>query len=179
MPATLYNLDLANLFPSDEVGASNSQHLVMEGVTIPGMEETTKEHNPGGGVGSIMLGQRSFKLGPLSFDLKGVNPEVMNKIMPAGASVTPWTVRANIRDVRAHKDIPLKAIVRGRLTKVELGNFRREDGLSNKYEIAEIHAYQLFFNNQEKVFYDWFQGPRGLRIDGVYVLDQAAINIGL
>ena len=178
MASTLYNLDFANLFVDDD-NPNKSEFLTMESVTIPGLEEQTKAHNPGGGVGVIDLGQRSIVVSMLQFKLKGINPNTMTKFMPIGRSVTPYTIRANIRDVANHTDIPLKAVVRGRLTKMQFGAFQKEDGLSNDYEIKEIQFYQLHFQGQEKIYYDWFQGPRGVRIDGRPVFDQAAINVGL
>jgi phage tail tube protein FII len=178
MAGTLFNLDSANLFAGDD-DPSDSQFLVLKTVKIPALEEQTKEHLGGGAVSSIMLGMRHFKIAPLTFTLEGFNPTIMPRFMPAGAARIKYTIRGNIRDIRTHEDIPLKAIVEGRMTKSEISEFKKDDGASTDYEINEILFYHLFFGKDEKIYFDYFSGPNGLRMDGVSVLDNVARNLGL
>lgn len=176
--STIYNVDTANLFIGDD-DPTDSQFLVLKNIKIPSLEEKTKEHAGGGATAAITLGMRSFKLGALTFSLEGFNPNVLPRFMPVGTGRIKYTIRANVRDVRTHEDIPLKAIVEGRMTKVEMSDFKKDEGISNEYEINEMLFYHLFFGPQEKIYFDYWSGPRGLRIDGVSPLDQVARNIGL
>jgi phage tail tube protein FII len=178
MPATLYNLDAMNLFVGDD-DPTDSQFLTMQNVKIPGLEEQTKEHAGGGAISSIDLGMRYFKIAPLTFTLQGFNPTVMPRFMPAGAQRIKYTARGNIRDVRTHDDIALKAIVEGRMTKVEISDFKRDDGVTTEYEIKEILFYQLFIGDAEKIYFDYWAGPSGLRMDGNLILGGMARNLGL
>ncbi|RWC91643.1 MAG: hypothetical protein EOS72_03020 [Mesorhizobium sp.] len=178
MPNTLYNLDSANLFIGDD-DPSESQFLALKTIKIPGMEEQTKDHMGGGAVASIKLGMRSFTIHPLTFSLEGFNPTVMPRFMPAGAARIKYTVRGNVRDIRTHDDIPVKAIIEGRMTKSEISDFKKDDGVSTDYDISEILFYHLYFGTQEKIYFDYFAGPNGLRIDGVSTLSGVARNLGL
>lgn len=178
MPATLYNLDAANLFVGDD-DPTDSQFLALKSVKIPSMEEQTKEHMGGGAIASIDLGMRSFKIAPLTFSLEGFNPTVITRFMPAGPARIKYTVRGNIRDVRTHEDIALKAIVEGRMTKAEVSEFKKDDGITTEYEIKEILFFHLFFGGDEKVYFDYWAGPNGLRMDNVSVLAGPARNLGL
>lgn len=178
MPNTLFNLDSANLFIGDD-DPTESQFLALKTVKIPGMEEQTKDHMGGGAVASIKLGMRSFTIAPLAFSLEGYNPTVMPRFMPAGAARIKYTIRGNIRDIRTHEDIPLKAIVEGRMTKAEISEFKKDDGISSDYEINEILFYHLYFGAAEKIYFDYFAGPNGLRIDAVSTLQGVSRNLGL
>lgn len=178
MPATLFNLDAANLFVGDD-DPTNSQFLTLKNVKLPGMEEQTKEHMGGGAVASIRLGMRSFSIAALTFTLEGFNPTVMTRFMPVAAQRIKYTVRGNIRDIRTHEDISMRAIVEGRMTKSELSDFKKDDGVTTDYEINEILFYHLYFGAEEKIYFDYWAGPNGLRIDGVDALPGVARNLGL
>lgn len=178
MPATLYNLDAANLFVGDD-DPTNSQFLTLKNVKLPGLEEQTKEHLGGGAVFSIRLGMRSFSIAPLAFTLEGFNPTVMTRFMPIGAQRVKYTIRGNIRDVRTHEDIALRAIVEGRMTKSEISDFKRDDGITTDYEINELLFYHLYFGADEKIYADYLAGPNGVRIDGKAALPGVARNLGL
>ncbi len=178
MPATLFNLDSANLFVGDD-DPTNSQFLTLKTVKIPGMEEQTKDHMGGGAVASIKLGMRSFTIAPLSFSLEGFNPDIMPRFMPAGPARIKYTIRGNVRNIRTHEDLPLRAIVEGRMTKAEISEFKKDDGVSTDYEINEVLFYHLYFGNQEKIYFDYWAGPNGLRMDGVSTLQGVSRNLGL
>lgn len=174
--ATLYNLDTANLFVGDEA-PNRSEFLVLNGVKIPALEEATKEHKPGGGIGGINMGMRSIKPLVLTFSLFGFNPDVMPKFMTNRRE--SYTIRANVSNVRTQEDIPLVAVVHGRMTKVETSEFKKEDGISTDYEINEITRFKLTFNRQEKIYIDMFGGPAAIRVDGRPLFRRVARNIGL
>jgi phage tail tube protein FII len=178
MSATLYNLDSANLYVGDD-DPSDSQFLTLKTVKVPALEEQTKEHLGGGAIASIDMGMRYFKIAPLTFSLEGFNPTIMPRFMPGGAARIKYTVRGNIRDIRTHDDIALKAIIEGRMTKSEISEFKRDDGISADYEIKEILFYHLFFGKDEKIYYDYWAGPNGIRMNGASVLDNVARNLGL
>lgn len=177
MAQTLYNLDTANMFVGDD-DPTNSLFLALKTVKLPGLEEQTKEHLGGGAMASVRLGMRSFQLGALSFTLEGVNPDVMPRFMPATGRIK-YTIRGNIRDIRSHDDIPLRAIVEGRMTKVDMSEFKKDDGVTTDYEISEMLFYHLYFGSQEKIYFDYFSGPNGLRIDGISPVQNVARNLGL
>lgn len=178
MAATIFHMDSANLFVGDD-DPTNSQFLVIKDVKLPTLEESTKEHSGGGAAAAITLGMRQLNALELGFNLEGFNPDVMNKFMPIGSASTKYTVRGNVRDVRTHKDIETKAIIGGRMVKVDIGEFKKDDGISTGYEIKEVLSYQLFFDGAEKFYFDYFAGMAGVRVDGQQLFLDAARNLGL
>lgn len=176
MAATIFNLDAANLFVGDD-DPGNSQFLVLQNIKLPALEETVKSWNPAGGVGAIEMGMRRINALSIPFTLTGINPDVMNRFM-VGRRIN-YTIRANIADVTNQKDIPLIAVVQARMTKVDMGQFTKDDGMNTDYELREIIKYKLTIDGNEKHYVDLLQGPRGYRIDGVEIFREVARNIGL
>lgn len=176
MAGTIFNMDSANLFVGDD-DPTNSQFLTLKNVKIPGIIEKTKEHTGGGASASIELGTGIIQAPVLTFSLEGVNPDVMTKILQPQR--LKYTIRGNIRDLRTHDEIPLRAIVQGKMVKYESSQFEKETGMSTDYEIKEIVFYHLYFNNREKIYFDYFSGAAGIRIDGVATQQARARNLGL
>lgn len=176
MASTIYNLDTANLFCGDDQ-PENSQHLVINTIKIPNLEVMTKAWIPGGGVMAIEVGQKRINAPMLGFNLAGINPDVSPRFMQQRR--VNYTVRGNLFDVQSQQDIPLVAVVSGKMTKVDISNFSKDDGVTSDYEIREVVKYSLFVNNVEKFYFDFFSGPAGVRIDGENPFRDAAVNLGL
>jgi len=178
MAQTILHVDLANLFIGDD-DPTKSQHLVLKGVTLPQLTERTKQHSPGGGVMDVEIGLRKLQPLTMPFKLEGVNLDVLPRFMPAGAQRIKYTMRANIRDLLTHADIPLLAVITGRMTQANLNEMGSGNATETDYQISEIFQYQLIIDNQEKYYFDFFSGVAGVRIDGTAVFSTAAANLGL
>lgn len=176
MPATLFNVDSANLFVGDD-DPTNSQFLTIKNVKIPGITEKTKEHTGGGAAAAIELSTGIIEALTLSFSLAGFNPDVMTRVL--GRERIKYTMRANVRDIRTHAELPLRAIIEGKMTKYESSQFEKDSGMDSDYEVKEIIFYHLYFNNKEKFYFDYFAGPGGVRVDGVPAFAARARNLGL
>lgn len=176
MAATILNLDTANLFLGDD-DPDDSQFLALSSVKLPNLEEAVKEHTPGGGVGTIEIPMRKLNAIALTFSLMGMAPDALSMFMAARRQ--NYTVRGNMFDLASQNDIPVVGVVFGRMTKVEVSDFKKDDGVSTDYEIKGVMRYRLTIGGREKFFYDALQGPRGVRIDGVNPFARVARNIGL
>ena len=98
--------------------------------------------------------------------------------MPAAGRIK-YTIRGNVYDLREQTDLELKAIIQGRLTKMEMGEFTRDAGMTEDYEIKEALFYSISLGGQEKFYFDYFSGPAGFRVNGQVVQQRAARNLGL
>jgi phage tail tube protein FII len=177
MAATIFNMDSANLFVGDD-DPTNSQFLVLRNIKFPSLEEATKDHDGGGAVGTLTMGMRKLEALSLPFQLEGFNPSVMNKFMPITGR-TKYTIRGNMRDIRDHTDKEIRAVIEGRMTRAEMSEFSKDDGINTDYEIREIVFYELFADGDEKFYYDYFSGPKGVRVDGQEIFPVVARNLGL
>ncbi len=177
MANTLYIMDAAALFLGD-ADPTDAEIVTIKSVKIPALKEKTKSHMGGGATMEINLGMRALDPLEFSFKLEGFNPKAMSQLMPV-AGTLKYTVRGNVRDVKAGLDIGVRAIVNGRMTSYEPGEFSRDQGMESDYMFAEIMGYQLFLNDVEKFYFDYFGGPLGVRVDGEQIFRGQARNLGL
>ena len=177
MANTVQKLDTANLFVGDD-DPNASLHLQIRNVgVILDLEEATETFKPGGHVMSIDYGTRSFMLGPLTFELEGINPDVMSRFM--GPKKIKYTVRGNIRDLRTDADIPLVSIIEGRMVKVTHGAFSKGDSVNGQYEIKEISHYEVRIDGREELYVPFFEGISMFRRRGQPMFPDLAANLGV
>lgn len=178
MAGTILNLDTANLFAGDD-DPNSSQFLTLNSIKWPDLDEKMKAHNPGGGVMAVDVGMRSLDPMTLSFKLAGIQPDVMNQFMNGSPRRKKYTIRGNLNDLKTQADIPVLGVIEGRMISVKVGEFTKDNGLDTDYMIKEVVSYSLFIDGVEKLYFDLFAGPRGVRIDGVPIFNDVARNIGL
>lgn len=177
MANTLYIMDAAALFLGDE-DPTDAEIITIKSVKIPALKEKTKAHMGGGATMEVNLGMRALDPLEFSFKLEGVNEKAMGQLMPVSGRLK-YTVRGNIRDIKTGDDIGIRAIVDGRMTSYEPGEFSRDQGMESDYMFAEIMGYQLFVNDVEKFYFDYFGGPLGVRVNGNQIFRTQARNLGL
>ncbi|TVR06622.1 MAG: hypothetical protein EA385_14990 [Salinarimonadaceae bacterium] len=178
MAATLMVLDAASLFIGDE-DPTAAEYLTLKNVKIPALKEKTKEHTGGGATMSINIGMRVLEALEFSFKLEGFSHNAMSRFMPSGPARVNYTLRGSYRDLRTHEELALRAIINGRMISIEPSEFSRGEGIENDYMISEIMGYQLFLDDREKYYFDYFAGPTGVRIDGVQPFRTMGRNLGL
>jgi P2 family phage contractile tail tube protein len=175
---SLFVMDMATIMVGDD-NPNNLNHLTIESITLPVMSEKTVDHAAGGAVMEIKIGMSMLEALELSFKMKGLNPSVAVKFGMGQLVRLNYTIFGNVRDVLEDRLIPARVKVRGRMVKLDQGEFSRESGVSEDYMINEILKYEAYFDNQEKFYFDFARGPAGARIDGQPIFAQQAINLGL
>ena len=162
--ASLFILEAANLFVGDD-GPNNSKHLSLQKVKIPALEEVTAQHHAGGAVGEIEIGGLGVKALTCSFDIVGVDPQVLSQFGLGSKAQVPYTVYGMMRDKNGGRAVELKAIMQARLTKADQGEFKRGDLNAGAYELKEIVHYELYVDTVEKYYWDFFASD--YRVGGV------------
>lgn len=176
MSSTITNLNAANLFVGDD-DPTRSEFLTLKTVKLPKLTQSTKEHLGGGAAAKITLALANFTLDPLTFNLEGVNPHLIDRFMSPNR--IKYTLRANLFDAQAQLNIPLVAVLEGKMTELDIGEFQSDQGVATAYSIQELVYYELKIDNTEKIYFNYFAGLAGLRINGRAPLADAAANIGL
>ncbi len=158
----LYVMEAANLFCGDHDPAA-SKHLTLEELALPGLQENFVDHHPGGSRVGIEIATGVNKLEP-TFKLAGWDPELLN-LFGLGATATQnFTAYGVIRDKSTGIAIEARAVISGRLGKVEPDAFQRGELMGHEYAINEVMRYSLHIGGQEKVYWDFFSTD--WRIDG-------------
>jgi len=153
--SNIYLLEACNLFCGDH-DPSASNHLVLEEIKLPDLEEKTIAHEPGGGVmGVDWATTMVMPLNP-TFKLKGMDPERL-KLFGLGSTLRrKFTAYGVIREKRSNLQLEGKAIIEGVITKISGSAFKRGDGMDHDYEIKEVTSYQLYIDKKEVFYIDVF-----------------------
>lgn len=159
----LFIQEAVNLFVGDD-GPNNSKHLVLEGLKLPTLEEIAQKHYAGGAIGEIEVGGLGLKALQSTFKIKGYDPQIMSQFGLGTRANMPFTIYGAIRDKKGNSYKELKAVLHGRLAKVEVDDMKRGELIGADHMIHEIVHYELFWDKAEKYYYDYFTSE--WRVDG-------------
>jgi Bacteriophage tail tube protein len=163
MPSNVYVMEACNLFCGD-VDPSLSQHLTLSELKLPGLEENYVDHVAGGAPLAIEIDTHINRL-EATFNLAGWQPEVMTMIGASRQGAQTFTAYGVIRDRRSGKALESKAIMGGRLGRVNPANWRRGDLQHHEYSIRGLTHYELYMDGEEIYNWDFFLNQR--RIGGI------------
>lgn len=162
--ADLYIMEAANLFAGDEQ-PDNSNHLTLQELKLPGLEENYVDHTAGGAPVGIEVETHMSRL-EATFNLAGWNVNVMGLIGAWQREKQRFTARGFIRDRRTGSSMTALAVMWGRLGRVNPTNFRRGDLHGHEYAIRGITKYKLTMSmpngggNLELINWDFFTNTR-------------------
>ena len=160
---TLYIWEAANLFCGDH-DPKNSKHLSIQELKLPPLEEDFQDHKPGGSKVDIEIGVGIKKLEP-TFKCVGFDPHLIVQFGLSSPIKRIFTAYAEIKDRRTGESYEGRAVMEGRLGKVDTDEYKRGDLLSTAYTINELTHYELWFNGAEKIFWDFWSNT--WRVDAV------------
>lgn len=177
MASSLMVLTAATMYLGD-LDPNASLHLSLKSFTIPTLRAKTKDHMSGGAMAGININMGVLEPFEFPFALEGINPEAMSHFLaPEGPK--NYTVRGNIRDINTQENKAVVAVIKGVMTEASLGEYSRDNGVDSSYKIDEVLAYRLYIGGNEIHYFDWSQGPAGVRINGVPIFNDVARNLGL
>lgn len=156
--------EAVNLFVGDD-GPGNGKHLNLVSIKLPSLEERSQDHFAGGAIGEISIGGLGLNKLESTFKIVGFDPQVMSAFGLNARQSLPFTCYGGLRDKQGGRLIEIKAIMQGRLGKIEPDETRRGELMGHDHMIHEILRYQLWYDNKEKYFYDFFTAE--WRVDGV------------
>lgn len=161
--ANLFIMEAANLFCGDH-DPKASKHLTLTELQLPSLQEVFQDHHPGGSPVGIEVAVGVQKLEP-TFKLSGWDPDLLTQFGVGSKNKRTFTAYGVIRNKRTGEAIEAKAILEGRLGKVEGEAFKRGEMQSHDYAINEVTHYELWFDRAEKFYWDFFTAD--YRLDGV------------
>lgn len=161
---SLFIQEAVNLFVGDD-GPNNSKHLVLSTIKLPALEEKSQTHFAGGAIGEVSIGGLGLSALESTFGIKGHDPQIMSQFGLGQRRSQNYTVYGAVRDIKGNRPIELKAVMQGRLARLEGDELARGELVGHNHAIHEILHYQLWFDKQEKYYYDFFTSE--WRVDGV------------
>lgn len=150
----LYVMEAANLFVGAETD-EGSKHLTLRDLKLPTMEEKTAEHHPGGSMFAVQISALGFSPLAASFKLIGIDPDMLLFFGLGNQLRRRYTAYGVIRDKITGRAIQSKALMEGRLQRIEQDTFNRGDLAGHDYSISEIFHYELYIDGVEKFWMDF------------------------
>lgn len=160
--STIYIMEAANLFCGDH-DPTASKHLTLTELKLPSLEELYQDHHPGGSRVQIEVAVGIKKLEP-TFKLGGWDPDLLSQFGLGATNPKVFTAYGVVRDKRTGVASEAKAVIEGRLGKIDPEAFKRGDMMGHDYSINEVLHYELYFAEKEKLYWDFFSTD--WRIDG-------------
>lgn len=154
MASTIYIMEAANLF-CGEHDPANSKHLTLEELKLPDLQEVLVDHQPGGGKVGVEFAVGMEKLEP-TFKLKGWDMPLLRQFGLGTLGRNTFTAYGVIRDKRSGRPLEGKAVMEGRLSRIAPDAFQRGEAMSHEYAINEVLHYEIHFDGQEELYYDFF-----------------------
>jgi P2 family phage contractile tail tube protein len=161
---TLLIVEAANLFCGSH-DPVNSKHLALQELKLlTTLEADYQDHRPGGSRVDIEIEVGIKKFTP-TFKLVGFDPALVAQFGLNSPNKQIYTAYAEIKDRRTGTSAEYRAVMEGRLGKIEADVFKRGDLAATEYAINEMSHYEVFYNNQELVFWDFW--TNAWRVNGV------------
>lgn len=136
-------LEHVNLFCGTENPSPNSSnHLVLTELQLPKLAEQYIDHRPGGAGVAIEVDVMLQHL-EASFQLVGVQPQVMRLLRPYSQQQTWFVALGVVRDPDTGDYTQAMAQMQGRLGSIEPDNWRRGTTFHTHYTIRSITQYRL------------------------------------
>ncbi|MBI1649883.1 phage major tail tube protein [Hyphomicrobium sulfonivorans] len=170
--STLYIVEAANLFCGDHE-VENSKHLAIQELKLPPLQAKYSDHHAGGARVEIEVEVGIQKLEP-TFKLVGFDPALLTQFGLGTKIKNIYTAYGEVLDRRTGQSVELIAKIEGRLGKVEGDAFQRGELMAHEYAINEVTHYEIHFNGQEKIYWDFWRSQ--WRVGGV---DQNAVSNSL
>jgi P2 family phage contractile tail tube protein len=158
MSNSILMMEAANIFVGDD-NPNASNHMSIQTLKLPNLEESYVEHNAGGAAVGMEFETHMNKL-EATFNLAGWTPDVMTKIGRWSVEVQRFTARGAIRDRRSGKVSTALARMWGRLAQANATDFRRGDLMGFEYAIKGIHHYELIVGGRQLIYFDYFENAR-------------------
>ena len=150
--AGLLTLEAANLFCGRN---TESHHLRLLDVRLPGMDEQYVDHRPGGAPVGIEVDVQLNKL-QCDFTLAGWTPHVAELVDAWSTNQQQFMFYGALRDRVMTNVVQAAATMTGRLGRADMQSYRRGAENAWAYSIRAIIYYQLIVGDETVYEWDFF-----------------------
>lgn len=162
---THYSLESFNLYVGTD-DEDNDKRVIIRNTSLPDLEEITQGGHAGGAPFEIEVGGLGFKALSPKFKLAGFDPQTLRQFGIGGRAQYPFIIKGKIRNLNGGRELGLKAVIWGRLSKYAPSEFKRGDAFEQDHEIKEVVHYEKYIDGQEMYYFDHFAKPPIWRVNG-------------
>lgn len=154
----------------------DSNHLQIQELKLPALEEMYVDHNAGGSNMGIEVPTIIQRI-EATFNLLGFSPQTMRLIGQSRVASLPFHLRGGIRDRENGALMQATCEIDGRLGRVNPTAYQRQGTMHHEYSIRGITHYELWIGGIEIYWFDYFLSI--MRIGGVDQLQPLLAVLGV
>lgn len=162
--SNVYIMEAANLFAGDH-DPKNSKFLTLEELKLPDLQGTNVDHTPGGGKVGVEFNMNVVEKLEPTFKLKGWDMPLLRNFGLGSKGRKTFTAYGIIRDKKTGKALEAKAVIEACLGRVAPDAFTRGETMGHEYSLNEVLHYELFFDGNEEIYWDFFTNT--FRLGGI------------
>lgn len=153
---TIFTMESANLYAGAQpADTTNSLHLTLTELKLPGFDLQFADHRPGGSMVSIEIDTVFARL-ESTFILLGWDPQVAGLIAQWSAQGQLFTALGNIRDRNGGGSMQAIAKMWGKLARSDPQNWRKGEPQHWNYSIRGITHYELTMGPEQIYYFDFY-----------------------
>lgn len=118
------------------------------------MEIQYVDHRPGGAPVAVEIDVVMTRM-ELSFEVVGITPQIMALLRNLEMRKHDFFAYASLREYNSGVALPLRAIWRGQLAKMEPKPYRRGDIFHIRYQVRGLMKYELYIGDMSAPIYYW------------------------
>ena len=149
-------LETANVFIGKH-DPSKSKHLVVQNLTLPGVDFVTVEHQAGGAPMGVKWNMGSIKPLEPKFKLAGFDREAYRAAAIGSGRVETITMRGSIRRKSDGAELECVAKFRGSLGTMTPDEFGPSKEMGHDHMLADVTYYRLVIGGEEWFLVDFFR----------------------
>lgn len=156
MANAVWTLEDVNLFCGD--GPNNntdSNHLVLTEMKLPGIDVQYTDHRSGGGMVNMEINNMVARM-ESTFVLLGMTGQVMKTVNSWSYNNRWFTAFGVIRDQMTGEVAQAAALIKGQLGRADPQNWTRGNVLHTTYAIRGIIHYELYIAGDRIYLWDYF-----------------------
>jgi phage tail tube protein FII len=148
----LYVFEAVDVRRADEPESSRARTI--NRLALAAIVRKKVEFTAGGGIGTVNYTLPMIDAPQPKFSVKGLDVDVMTRMGFAGGLHDKWVFSGAVRDKRAGKVLPFRAVIQGVVSEWTPDEFTAGDFLGCDHSIDEVTHYELTLDGKELWYWD-------------------------
>lgn len=148
----IYVFEAVDVRRADEPDTSRARTI--NRLALPGIVRKKIEFTPGGGIGTVNHTLPMIDAPQPKFSVKGLDLDVLTRFGFAAGAHDKWLFSGAVRDKRAGKVLPFRALIEGIVSEWTPDEFTAGEFLGCDHAIDEVTHYELTLDGKELFYWD-------------------------
>jgi phage tail tube protein FII len=155
MAQPLYVMEAVDVRRADQPDSSRA--ITVNRLVLPPIRRKTSGYAPGGGVGEVNFTFPQIDPVEPTFELKGLDPDIMRHLGFAAGQYDKWVFAGSVRKKQGGAAIPSRAIIQGVVAAWEPDEFSTGEFFGCNHVLQEVTHYEFHLDGEELWYWDFYE----------------------